>query len=442
MTLLGASLAYVPVSQAQPAATSRVTGMEPVTMDLRGLAPDKASLIQGKLGAPAGSSVLTVAPDFARDGLLSLRDTGKLTGDDLSAITVHPGPARQTSRSWTERVVDPAAGANAIQKYAQNLTADCPYEGTPTAVATCKTNARGAGAVAVALRTASQQNPGCSQAAQAYLPYYTSATIPPAAADFDAKCLSGFGGLSPQAAAAAGGLPVALTTGGDNGVAKGAMSAVALLKISSDSLPWCGGLLIAGNRFLTAKHCLDDAPGGPKAGLTVWAIDGRGHWQAQLDPMQEGPSDLVGDDWAILKLQSDQPIVVPKEIFDPPGPEEEALVVAFFRHAVLPTGSSTGGAIGALQANWQQGIRWPKAGLCHVFRDGRDCIRSVCEAIPGFSGAPMFATTAQPNAPLHILGLVSRDEQGVSTSCGVRDGVSMLVVPVTPVAAQFAMAGA
>lgn len=283
--------------------------------------------------------------------------------------------------------------------------------------------------------------PQCDSAAKSYLKYRSecSDACPPdgpqITKEFDAACLSSYVPWKRENGQyLADAEPNVFRTGGSSEGVKGVVDAVVLIQEKTDE-GWrhlCGGLLLSGNRVLTALHCFQnsyDEESLNEQRLHVRLIREAGNKSYLLLPTRIEPlAQKPADDFIVLSFASPKILPAPKIVFREPASPEPAVVLGYFHdfdtQRVLQD-SRTGAGVSRVDSA-QQGLRWPKDGLCHVTSTVGGCVRSICQTIEGYSGSPMFGTSSSSDAPLEVFGIVSiQDHQ--SSQCGPTDQITTLL---------------
>lgn len=268
--------------------------------------------------------------------------------------------------------------------------------------------------VALASMKAGQgASPKCSAAATAYLSAYIKGDEPPKAVkvDYDMACLGSFEPRQRPEGFAVDAAPAIFIA--KPGGAPGAMTAVGLLELNGQ--PICGVLLRNDKTFVTARHCFDGATAIDwRAGrLKVRPVDGRGGpWAIETTFRANGSGPAVKEDWAVVGLSTGDAIGAAATQFAADLPAGDATLIGYFSdHAASNYGP------GKSTEDWRQGLRWPRAGLCQVYRQVGDCLQLICQTVRGFSGTPVFASTAE-DQPLVVLGFISRPAASTTAACG------------------------
>jgi len=234
--------------------------------------------------------------------------------------------------------------------------------------------------------------------------------------------------------------PVAFHQGGDRDGVRGILDAVALIEIVdvNTRTPFCGALLLSGNRVLTARHCFESltVQEAWRAGRIYMRLirdtAGQG-WPLIAQPVSFGSNTTPAMDSLVVAVDSATPIAAPAVRFLPATPGK-ALVLGYFRdfnRSRELEGSAPIAGVSAI-STWRQGLRWSKDGLCHVTEVVDDCVRMHCQTVEGYSGAPVFPEQQKPGEPLTVFGVVS-GPVNKNSRCGRHEEQTTMVAATTAV---------
>jgi V8-like Glu-specific endopeptidase len=245
----------------------------------------------------------------------------------------------------------------------------------------------------------------CSSRGGAYVSSYPE--LPPSPGRnvpaFDVACMASLEPRMDGEKVVADTIPTFFTqSAGDS--ARGALKAVGVLEIAGR--PFCTALLRSDRTLVTAAHCYNNASGAWGAGsVTVRSIDGSGGpWKVKATHIKSGTpySQKVGDDWAVFGIEADQTYSAPHSEIRKLVAPGEVTVIGYFNDYKLTRYGEAASSSAARRA-----VRWSKPGLCRVVEARPDCLRLVCQTFEGFSGAPVFRPTDDPQEPLQVVGFVS-----------------------------------
>jgi len=173
-----------------------------------------------------------------------------------------------------------------------------------------------------------------------------------------------------------------------------------LKKGGADERPFCSALLVTPTLALTAAHCFRDTPvsetrlyawGAPDAAIRV-----------ALDPVSHGGV-AAGLDEAVAVLRLDTPAEAAHEAvcFSDPAPPDALRLYGHMAPLLSP------------DAPWQERVQTgafacsafdtPAAPLTTALQRG--CYRHSCQALGGFSGAPMFGGAPPDGCRTLVVGM-------------------------------------
>lgn len=228
--------------------------------------------------------------------------------------------------------------------------------------------------------------------------------------NFDAQCLY-------QPTEGTG--PAAMSQGAADGLTALDVTVVIQHRVGPDR--WthlCGGLILSGERILTARHCLNYAGQSRFRALSAndWRAvrlsDGR-VLNLSADGVVDRAPSSVADDYLILPLvlkSGDAPVRAAKLVLREASWSSATVVGYFDLYNTVAT------SVASL-ADVRSAIRAPRPGLCHVVEVRNRCVRTICQTVPGYSGSPLFANARDPDGALVLYGLISAPAVKDSLQC-------------------------
>lgn len=173
--------------------------------------------------------------------------------------------------------------------------------------------------------------------------------------------------------------------------------------------PRCVGYHWKANLFLTAAHCFALGPNQVKKLAFADRVDDKNYTILQrrddlLAVGQNTVSPRLQDDISIFEvggLPKSKIAASAEPILASPASESPAILIGYFAMAEA-------GRYDYARAPWWESLRSSSVeGYCRVFlqargSDGKGCIEHSCQAVPGFSGAPLFV---KDNGQWRIVGI-------------------------------------
>jgi hypothetical protein len=176
---------------------------------------------------------------------------------------------------------------------------------------------------------------------------------------------------------------------------------------SKDRVPFCTGVHLGRDRFLTARHCFYNRETGARLAHSIdptVSLANKNIVDAKLEVVPDR-SELFGSSRDLIVLRGvglpASVTGVPAIQVDKPAPLAKAALVGYFAAAdpekLIPRSSLETGAFppwpSSLRATQEQG-----AGYCRIWdwtsaSDQSGCLIHSCQSMRGFSGAPLFVQT-------------------------------------------------
>lgn len=255
--------------------------------------------------------------------------------------------------------------------------------------------------------------PACGAAQRAYGPYYPHRDAPKEIASaFDISCL---GSLVPRKSALGVVPPDTLPP-----ILQGTtLNSIGLLMHGEE--PLCAGLLRNDRTMVTAGHCFTDREIAWARAKELWVLplsNGHSRWAIAANPIERGEKDsqLVADNWAVLKIDTADETHAEEATFETPAIGEVVVIAAYLDFRKTDYVPTPGTPV------WMQSVRFPKSGFCQVTDYDDPCVHIVCQTIKGFSGTPIFEPTRTPDNKLRVVGFVSG--AGSSSGSGCATGIT------------------
>jgi hypothetical protein len=340
-----------------------------------------------------------------------------------------------------EHVFEPKEAVKEFNLQLKEIEIQCALSSAAQAT-TCKKEKGYAGIVAIRDKLIAAEGP-CDIAAKAYyaatndcFDYGCQAPSDKSAFKaFDDNCMNALQPWRhPDGIVRADPAPRVFETGGAEDGAEGALRAVVLLELikGGQRQHLCGGLLLSGNRIVTARHCFETQYLQDmlrKGMIEVRFLKGADQTYALQwsDDILAGGSGVAGDR-VVLSFSAPNVFAAPRIEFVEPSVPADAVILGYFRDHDTERAKDDPNAVGGVPSqsvSWR-GLRWARAGMCFAVNAKPGCIRALCQTIPGYSGAPIIDTaTASSDQPLKVYGLVSGPDAG-QLGCGDRQPLTTL----------------
>jgi V8-like Glu-specific endopeptidase len=360
----------------------------------------------------------------------------------LEQIRLAPPDALRSAQSKVQQVLDPQAAAPWLKDRLERIRISCKRlqaEGRAS-YEECVIQAGGSGLQELVSLWSDGDN-ACSVAARAYrntqIGCAGACPVPSASirSSFDRHCLAS---LLPwqrdDRTFKADPEPDRLRAGGQRDGRQGIIDAVVLLERDGalGRSHECGGLLLSGNRVLTARHCvatpvMQDALNRGRVKARLIRDSGKDVYTVEPLSTPTGIVAPAAQDLVVLKLQASSLIPAPRVEFREPATPGAAIVLGYFAHydsQRIVADPETGVASLSIPT-WRQALRWAKPGYCHVLETVNGCVKTLCQTVPGYSGAPVFSAQSGAGAPLVVYGVLSGAESSQST-CGTPEPFATL----------------
>jgi hypothetical protein len=179
---------------------------------------------------------------------------------------------------------------------------------------------------------------------------------------------------------------------------------LAVITRAGETRPFCMALLVSPSLAITAAHCFTDVPVSA-ARLRAWSDrDAEIDVEFQGDP-NSLPASQLGERAVVLKLKTPARNASDNVCFGDPGRGAPLQLYGY----LAPPGETVDA-----QSDWTKSVRTgaytcsavstPSAALESAITHGR-CYRHSCQAFGGFSGAPIFGTSAPNGCGTAVLGM-------------------------------------
>lgn len=170
---------------------------------------------------------------------------------------------------------------------------------------------------------------------------------------------------------------------------------------------FCGASLLSQDTILTAKHCLIDRYGNQhlqtrraiRDGLLLFVSLNHPDQPATvtaLNTIEDGKERTlsnthVPEDYIMLSIKNSVPLSTPT-LSAKSSRLNEALILGWFKAANPNRYNGSG------KSDWEKKIRWSKQ-KCVIFDVTDQCMIHTCSSENGFSGAPVWTLSPQPQRP-------------------------------------------
>lgn len=432
--------------------SARDTGADRVLVDISKLSSQQQQSLMQELGTSElearDEGILVDRPDLV-EAIKSLQGRSPRAWPSLSVESDIDFGAIDAFRSRVQQVYSPSESSRQIREKIFDIRLQCAGRHTAEAQRDSCFSENNGPAYQAVLDELAAGGAGCEQAAIDYRSFLHTCKQncahqgQPIKRRFDNACMSsnlpwqredGLFRADPE--------PSAFRVGGNRNGAAGILDAVMLIELDEQGhrQHLCGGLLLSRNRVLTAQHCF----------LTTYAQIGLNEGWAYVRRPGSGPNQryrLLGSDaitrtrmnpaqdYVVLEFEADEVLPSPRVVFSPVTQPTRTVVYGYFgdfdSDRVL-AGSETSAGVSDIPT-WKQGMRWAKPGLCHAMETLNGCVRTLCQTVGGYSGAPIFDERSSPDEPLIVYGVISQANHP-NTQCGNVDSFTTLAASASDVA--------